>query len=443
MPPTTRKALAEKLIKIVSKEAAKVPDFRPKNKHNKIPLHDAIMCGLAVMHLKYPSLLQFDRDCAKNPDKPHNLKALYGVNRVPSDSRLAELLDPIETRYFRKFFTSLFAYVQRSGRLKQFEYFEEGYLAPIDGTGHFSSGKINCPECCVKKPDSKNPQYYHQLLGCCLVKPGKKEVLPLMPEPITQQVDASKNDCEKTALKRLLANIAREHPHLKLVLNFDDLYSDGPTIKLVKSYNYSFIMVAKDTSHVSLYEAVDELDIAGKVSRYKFTDEDGYQHWFRFANNVPINKSHQDVLVNYLEYVETHPNGKKYVNTWVTDIEITEENVTKVMRGGRAKWKIENETFNTLKTQGYNLEHNYGHGKQHLATNFASLTFTAFLIDQIEQLACTLFQKALLAKKSKKAFWHSIRGLFDWFFIDSWTELLTAIIKGKSVSLKKLVLDTT
>ncbi len=96
------------------------------------------------MHLKYPSLLKFDQDCLNDADKLHNLKALYAVEKVPSDSRLRELLDPIETRYLRKFFTTLFAYVQRSGRLKQFEYFEEGYLAPIDGT-HNSTGR------CLKK----------------------------------------------------------------------------------------------------------------------------------------------------------------------------------------------------------------------------------------------------------------------------------------------------
>ena len=412
MPPSNKKALADKLINIVSKEAAKIPDYRPKNRHKKISLHDAIMSGLAVMHLKYPSLLRFDEDCKEKPDKLKNLKALYGVEQVPSDSHLRDMLDPIETRYFRKFFTSLFSYVQRSERLKQ-------------------------------KPDSKNPQYYHQLLGMCLVKPGKKEVLPLAPEPIIQQVDASKNDCEKTALKRLLENTSREHPHLKLVLNFDDLYSDGPTIRLVKSYNYSFIMVAKDSSHVSLYEAVDELDARDKVSRYEFTDEDGFKHWFRFVNGVSINKSHKDVLVNYLEYVSVSPKGKKYVNIWVTDIELTEESVAKVMRGGRAKWKIENETFNTLKTQGYNLEHNYGHGKEHLATNFANLTFTAFLIDQIEQLACPLFQKAWAAKKSKTALWYAIRGLFDWFLIGSWSDLLKARIEEKSICIKSLIPDTS
>ena len=444
MPPSNRKTVAEKLISIVSKEAAKIPDFRPRKSQDAIPLHDAIMSGLAVMHLKYPSLLQFDRDCVKKPDKLRNMKTLYGVGRVPCDTSLREMLDPIETRYLRTFFTRLFAFVQRSGRLRQFEYFDEGYLAPIDGTGHFCSGKISCPECCVKKPDSKNPQYYHQLLACCLVKPGKKEVLPLMPEPIIQQVNASKNDCEKTALKRLLSNISREHPHLKLVLNGDDLYSDGPTIKLVKSYGYSFIMVAKDTSHPSLYESVDELDKADQVVRYQYTDEKGYRHWFRFVNDVPINKSHKETLVNYLEYVEIDPKGnKKYVNTWITDIKLTLENVAKVMRGGRARWKIENETFNTLKTQGYHLEHNYGHGEQHLATNLACLTFTAFLINQIEQLACKFFQQALEAKKSKKALWLGIRGLFDWFVIDNWEDVYTAIIGGRSVSLKHLVVDTT
>lgn len=444
MPASKRKTVAEKLISIVSKEAAKIPDYRKRVGPDSISLHDAIMSGLAVMHLKKPSLLQFDRDCVKKPDKLRNMKSLYGVSRVPCDTYLREMLDPIETRYLRKFFTRLFAFVQRSGRLRQFEYFDEGYLAPIDGTGHFCSGKIRCPECCVKKPDSKNPQYYHQLLACCLVKPDKKEVLPLMPEPIIQQVDASKNDCEKTALKRLLSNISREHPHLKLVLNGDDLYSDGPTIKLVKSYGYSFIMVAKDTSHPSLYESVDELDKAGQVVRYQYTDEKGYRHWFRFVNDVSINKSHKETLVNYLEYIEIDPKGnKKYVNTWITDIKLTRENVAKVMRGGRARWKIENETFNTLKTQGYHLEHNYGHGEQHLATNLACLTFTAFLINQIEQLACKFFQQALEAKKSKKALWHALRSLFDWFFIDSWEDLYTAIIGGRSVSLKHLVIDTT
>ena len=151
-------------------------------------------------------------------------------------------------------------------------------------------------------------------------------------------------------------------------------------------------------------------------------------------NGAPINKSHKETLVNYLEYVEVDPKGNKYVNTWINDILLSQESVANVVRGGRAKWKIENETFNTLKTQDYNLEHNYGHGKQHLATNLACLTFVAFLINQIEQLACKFFQQALEVKKSKKALWQVIRGLFDWFIIDGWGDLYTAIIDKQSLS---------
>ncbi|MCL6272347.1 transposase, partial [Sansalvadorimonas sp. 2012CJ34-2] len=142
-----------------------------------------------------------------------------------------------------------------------------------------------------------------------------------------------------------------------------------------------------------------------QVKRYEYTDDNGYRHWFRYINNVPINKSHPDVLINYLEYVEISPKEKKFSCTWVTNIELSTETVTKVMRAGRARWMIENETFNTLKTQGYNLEHNYGHGKQHLATNLAMLMFLAFLIDQIEQLACPRFREAWHSQKTKISLW--------------------------------------
>ena len=137
-----------------------------------------------------------------------------------------------------------------------------------------------------------------------------------MPEPIIQQVDATKNDCEKATLRRLLSNISREYPYLRLVLNFDDLYSDRSTIKLVKSYGYSFIIVivAKDTYHTSLYESVDELDKTSKVCRYQYTDDKGYLHWLPFVNSVSVNKSHKDVLVNYLEYVEIDPKGNRLAN---------------------------------------------------------------------------------------------------------------------------------
>ena len=111
----------------------------------------------------------------------------------------------------------------------------------------------------IQRLKSRAYGYYHQLTAICLVRPGMKTVLPLMPEPITQQVDASKNDCEVRALERILKDLAREHYHLKLILNFDDLYSKGPTLKLVLSYGHHFIAVAKASDHASLMETLDDI----------------------------------------------------------------------------------------------------------------------------------------------------------------------------------------
>ncbi|MBO9496214.1 hypothetical protein J7438_19340, partial [Thalassotalea sp. G20_0] len=124
--------------------------------------------------------------------------------------------------------------------------------------------------------------------------------------------------------------------------------------------------------------------------------------------------------------------GIQHAWCWVTDIELTDETVEAVMRGGRCRWHIENQTFNTLKNQGYHLEHSYGHGEKHLATNLAYLTFLAFLVDQIQEMACPQFQKALNkpAKPTRKYLWRRITGLFTSFMIDSWDELFSAIIHG-------------
>ena len=101
----------------------------------------------------------------------------------------------------------------------------------------------------------------------------------------------------------------------------------------------------------------------------------------------------------------------------------------KIMRGGRARWKIENETFNTLKNQGYNFEHNYGHGNQNLCTNFAILMFLAFAIDQIQKLCCNVFQKALVRRRTFNAFCQSMLSCYRMIVIENW-EFLLSVIAG-------------
>ena len=195
--------------------------------------------------------------------------------------------------------------------------------------------------------------------------------------------------------------------------------------------------MAKDGNHKSLIEAMNVLCDQEKLSYHEIIDEEqGTKDWFRFANNVPLNASEFTQNINVLDYVHTDEKGKRHTWCWITDIELTEETVEDVMKGGRCRWHIENQTFNTLKNQGYNIEHNYGHGKHHLATNLAYLTFLAFLVDQIQEMTSPEFQKALKerSKGVRTYLWKLITRIFLSWFLESWDELFDAITKGMKPS---------
>jgi hypothetical protein len=107
-----------------------------------------------------------------------------------------------------------------------------------------------------------------------------------------------------------------------------------------------------------------------------------------------------------------------------------ELNVYDLMRGGRTRWKVENETFNTLKNQGYEFEHNFGHGNKNLNMVFTMLMFLAFAIDQLQQISCAFFQAALKKAGSRIALWQKIKSLFTTYYINSWQDLFESIAFG-------------
>lgn len=389
-----------------------------------IELSDAIMSAFAMFSLKEPSLLAFDE---RRNDQ--NMKTIYKIVNVPSDTHMRTLLDEVEPEKIYPIFQKLFAEVQRGKGLEDMVFYEGHYLLSNDGTGYFSSDKIHC-DSCMKKVHSKTGavKYYHQFLGSCLVHPDVKEVIPLGPEPIKKIDGSTKNDCERNAGKRFLQRFKREHPHLKVIMVEDALASNAPHIRDLKDNNIRYILGAKAGDHTFLFEYVDSDKC--QVTEHKETDKNGVVHTFRFANNVPLNASNQDVSVNFIEYWETKPNGKKQHFSWVTDIEVTKENVFLLMRGGRARWKIENETFNTLKNQGYQFEHNFGHGKKNLSTIFALIMMLAFFVDQVQQKLCPLFRSAWQKCISKRSLWEKMRAYFTTLVFTSMREILEAILYG-------------
>src|SRR5216683_1912484 len=435
--PQGRKHLsADALFRLVRSGFANIPDHR--SDEVDISLTDALMSAFAMFSLTSPSLLAFDKQRVEG-----NLETIYGIPRAPCDTRMRERLDPVSPESLRPSFTSVFRQLQRGKALEDMVFLDGHYLVALDGTGSFSSPTIHCASCLQKVHRNGSITYYHQMLGAALIHPDFRAVIPLMPEPMITQDGTEKNDGERNAAKRFMAKLRQDHPHLKFIITEDSLSSNAPHIETLHDYGCHYILGGKEGDHAYLFKQVQAAEHAGRVTDYERHDRAaGVVHRFRLVNDVPLNASRADVRVNVIAYWEM---GKDKVQSfsWVTDLRVSTRNVSKLMRGGRARWKIENETFNTLKNQGYNFEHNYGHGEQNLSVVFAQVMMLAFLVDQAQQLCCALFRAVWAKLGSKRRLWERMRALFYGYRLESMRELLEALFYGYERHRPLLITDSS
>jgi hypothetical protein len=436
VPPVRKPLSADALFRLVHTGFDAIPDYRPADAD--IALSEVLMSAFAMFSLKALSLLAFDKEHAEG-----NLHTIYGIQRVPCDTYMREILDPISPKALRPVFKSLVRQLQRGKALETMVFLDGHYLLALDGTEYFSSKTIHCAGCLHRVHRNGSITYSHQMLGAAIIHPDQRAVIPLMPEPIMNRDGMDKNDCERNAAKRFVAKLRQDYPHLKCIVTEDSLSSNAPHIETLQNYDLHYILGVKEGDHAYLFRQVQAAEHAGRVSYYERHDRAArVVHRFRFVNQVPLNASNSAVPVNFIEYWEI---GQKKVQhfSWVTDLRVSTRNVYKLMRGGRARWKIENETFNTLKNQGYNFEPNYGHGEQHLSGVFATLMMLAFLVDQVQQLCCALFQAVWAKLGSKRLLWERMRALFYDYRLESMRELLEALFYGLEKSHPILRINTS
>ena len=285
--------------------------------------------------------------------------------------------------------------------------------------------------------DNDKNTYYHNMYCAAIVHPDQKVVIPIMPEPIIKEDGERKNDCERNASKRLYQDFKREHPHLKVIVVEDCLASNFPHLDELKRLGMQFIIGAKPGDHGALFQWVDTQE----CRNYEHITKDGVTHRYRYINDAPLNKSHSEFKVNFIEYWEKNKAGNERHWCWVTDILINNDNIYDIMRGGRSNWKIENPIFNTLKNLNYYFTHNFGHGYKSLSTIMATVMMLAFFVDQIQELCCNVFQQALKKRESKIGLWAKMKSLFSEHFINNWDDLFNAIIYGHAY--KTLIPNTT
>ncbi len=435
--PKGRKHLsADALFRLVQNGFDSFPDHRPAD--TEIALTDALMSAFAMFSLKSPSLLAFDKERVEG-----NWETIYGIARVPCDTRMREILDPLSPESLRPLFKSVFRQLQRGKALESMEFLDGHYLLALDGTGYFSSKTIHCASCLHRVHRNGSITYAHQMLGAAIIHPNQRAVIPLMPEPIVNRDGTDKNDCERNAAKRFVGKLRQDHPHLKFIVTEDSLSANAPHIETLRDHDLRYILGVKEGDHAYLFRQVEAAEQAGRVTSYERHDRAaGLVHRFRFVDDVALNASNADMRVHFLEYWEIGAEKVQHFS-WVTDFRVSKRNVYALMRGGRARWKIENETFNTLKNQGYHFEHNYGHGEQNLSVVFATLMMLAFLVDQTQQLCCALFRAVWAKLGSKRLVWERMRALFYGFHLESMRELWEALWYGYERHRPLLITDTS
>jgi hypothetical protein len=435
--PKVRKHLSsDALFALLKASFATIPDQRHEEKAT-FPLADVLQAGFALFALKDPSLLAFEE---RRGDA--NLHAIFRIGQIPCDTQMRTILDPVDPEHLRPMFNDVLRAVQRGKVLEDYVFYAGAYLLCLDGTGYFSSKKIHCPSCLEKvNKQTGEITYEHQMLAAALVHPDHREVFPFAPEPIQKMDGDSKNDCERNAAKRLLPKIRAEHPQMKFIVVEDGLASNAPHLRLLQQLEMHFLVGAKPGDHAFLEAHVSEAYAQDRMTTLVWREGD-VQCELSFVNDLPLNESNQDLRVNYLHYAEYGPDGEvQKCFSWVTDLEVTRDNARLLMRGARARWKIENETFNTLKNQGYHYEHNFGHGEQHLSVVMAMLMLLAFLVDQVQQHCCPLFQAVLTKLKSKRSLWDRMRSHFHTLTYRSMQHLYEDILYGLAKTLEVPTLD--
>jgi hypothetical protein len=418
------------LIERVKNSFSKIQDKRQKHKI-EISLRDYLMSGIALFILKCPSLLQFDKEFRTPFDdiEKNNLKKLFDIKKVPSDTSLREVLDNVEPDKIKPAFKQVFKTIKKHNHLKEFKFYGSSILLGLDGTGFFSSNEISCSGCMTKEHSDGTITYYHQALCAAFMHPESKQVIPLAPEPISNKDGQKKNDCERNAAKRILKHIREEHPNLNITITEDALSSNVPHILELQKYGFHYILGIKKGNAKKFIENIEKEKKLGNLTNYVVESEQLTKE-YKFINNMKMQTKEGEVTVNYFEVTETNKKGDKKFFSWITDYEVTESNVEILEKGGRCRWKIENETINTLKNQGYNFEHNFGHGKKYLCNTFALLMMLAFAIDQASEICCDDYKKARIRFITKRRLWEKMRTLFGFIPMQSFNEFIK-ILSGE------------
>lgn len=392
-------------------------------------MEDAALSAFSVFFTQTPSFLAYQRMMEGSKGKS-NAQSLFGVHRIPSDNHIRDLLDSVAPEHVFPVFEEILQVLEQQGQMASFRSIAGSLLIALDGTEYFSSSQIHCSACSTRTLKSEEIRYFHSVITPVIVCPGRTHVIPLVPEFIVPQDGHDKQDCENAAAKRWLVQRGQRFSALNATILGDDLYCHQSLCQQLLEQQFNFILVCRPESHTTLYEHLEGIDLPTLTTK-RWTGKVEETYTYRYLNGVPLRDSDDALLVNWCELTVSRPDGKvTYKNSFATNHTLTNGNVAEVILAGRTRWKVENENNNTLKTKGYNLEHNFGHGKQHLSSLLAALNILSLLFHTLLELLDQKYKLLRSHLPTRKTFFDDLRALTRYLYFDSWDHLLTFMLDG-------------
>jgi len=416
----------DRLRSILVATVSHLPDRRTRP--NRIyELADAALGAFAVFFVQSPSFLAHQRDMQRSQGQ-NNAQSLFGLDQVPSDPQIRNLLDPIPPEQLAPPFWRVFEQLRDGDYLTAYQGHLGRWLCALDGTQYFSSQQIHCDQCTTRVINERT-YYAHTLVAPLIVAPGEHRVIALEPEFVRPQDGNEKQDCELRAAERWLRRNTSRFPAGALTLLGDDLYCHQPFCELVLELRQHFAFTCKPDSHPALYQEIDLLTKAGGVFEISQRRWNGqrYEIWrYRYALRVPLRADTQPLYVNWCEVTITDAATGEllYRNAWATDHALTESGLHAFVVAARTRWKSENENNNVLKNYGYHLEHNFGHGQQYLAMVLIMLNLLAFLFHTTLDLCDEAYRRVRTELAARQTFFHDVQALTRYLYFDSWQALI-------------------
>jgi len=422
----------DRLRSILVATLMQLPDRRHRP-NPKYSMTDAALGAFAVFFMQSPSFLAHQRDMQRLKGQ-NNASSLFGLDEVPSDPQIRNLLDSVPPEQLAAPFWLIFDQLRAGSYLDAYQNHLGPWLCALDGTQYFGSEKLHCAQCSTRMVNGRT-YYAHSLVAPLIVAPGENRVLALEPEFIRPQDGCEKQDCELRAAERWLARNVRHFAPGAVTFLGDDLYCHQPFCELLISHQCHFAFTCKPESHPALYQ---EVALLGQVDGvHELTERQWHtgqtQVWhYRYAQRVPLRADTQPLYVNWCEVTITDAASDAviYHNTWATDHALTEQTLHRFVTAARTRWKSENENNNVLKHYGYHLEHNFGHGGQHLAMVLVMLNLLAFLFHTVLDLCDEQYRAVRFELATRQSFFHDLQALTHYLHFASWQALINFMFTG-------------